>query len=114
MLHCRARQAAAESGKNRNPQYWQNLVGIIPSNHFQDWQRLLKALEKYRCEPSVHMLDMCDLLNSRSEILGGRAEAIRSVESVRRENAELKGLLQTYLQSKVSFDKSHHHHAERN
>ena len=94
----RTHRRTAESGKDRDPTFWQRLVDVTPPNHDHDWKLLLNALEQYHKVCRLRSTTCSDLL---SKVLSDRATAINTVENVRRENTELKMLLQQYLGSKV-------------
>lgn len=74
----------ARRAVEREKEYWNRMNNVISDKTTRVWGRLCKQLEQYH-----------GLINER-------ANALREVEGLQQQNAELRTLLNTYLGSKIN------------
>ncbi|PRP79860.1 hypothetical protein PROFUN_12472 [Planoprotostelium fungivorum] len=65
-------------------EYWQRLANVVPEKTVQTWESLEKELVKY------------------NQVLTARSDLLRETDSIRKQNDELKTLLNQYINAKVT------------
>nr|XP_032817535.1 dynein regulatory complex protein 1 [Petromyzon marinus] len=73
-----------ERDEERDQEYWHQLAGIIPDERLTVWDALLQGLDKYHT------------------VLSARKGLVGETEALRRQNAELRLLLQQYMHTRVN------------
>ncbi|XP_061424810.1 dynein regulatory complex protein 1 [Lethenteron reissneri] len=73
-----------ERDEERDQEYWHQLAGIIPDERLTVWDALLQGLDKYHT------------------VLSARESLVGETEALRRQNAELRLLLQQYMHTRVN------------
>ncbi|CAM9565177.1 unnamed protein product [Lampetra fluviatilis] len=73
-----------ERDEERDQEYWHQLAGIIPDERLTVWDALLQGLDKYHT------------------VLSAREGLVGETEALRRQNAELRLLLQQYMHTRVN------------
>jgi len=80
------KEGGQEGARREEREFWERMSSIISDKTFRVWKALEKALHQY------------------DALLKNRAGVIDDVGALQRQNAELKGLLNQYLSSRINED----------
>lgn len=78
-------EKSEKNEKLQEKEFWERLGNVISSQHFEVWEVLEKELLKY------------------NQLLSDRVKLLQETEGIKKQNDQLKQLLNTYISSPVTI-----------